>query len=86
MPILASASKRDQRTAQVDSELLVMRLLVVVALAAIVAVLAVVALSYTVIDQVASGAIAAISGVGLAAIATFGAGLRRRSRRTNRPS
>jgi nitrate reductase gamma subunit len=86
VPIITSDSKRNQFTSQVDPEVLVMGLLVIVAIAAIAAVLVVVVLSHAIVDQVASNAIAAISGVGLAAIGTFGLVLRRRSQRTNRSS
>jgi membrane protein YdbS with pleckstrin-like domain len=86
MTILASDSKRSQAPQAQDPEISVMRMLVAVATVAICAVLVVVAMSWAFIDQVAPSAIAAISTVTLAVIATFGVVLRRRPRTRSRSS
>ncbi|WP_433265457.1 hypothetical protein ACQPWR_00120 [Micromonospora vinacea] len=85
MAILSPEPKQNQAAKRVDQDLIVMRLLVILASVAILAVLIVVALSLAVVDQVAPGAIVAISGLGCAAIGAFTVALRR-SRRANRSS
>ncbi|MFY1618767.1 hypothetical protein [Micromonospora sp. WMMD736] len=67
-----------------DSDVPLARLLVAIVVISVLAVLAVVAMSPGAINQVAPSAIAAISGVGLAAIGSFSVVLRRRTRRSTR--
>jgi len=83
MPILSPGPKQNQAAKRVDQDLVVIRLLVMFANAAILAVLVVVALSFAVADEVASGAIVAISALGCAAIGAFALALRT-SRRVSR--
>lgn len=85
MAILSPEPRRGQTAKRHDPDLVVIRLLVIFATVAILAVVIVVALSFAVVDQVAPGAIMAISALGCAAIGAFTVALRR-SRRAGRSS
>jgi small-conductance mechanosensitive channel len=85
MAILSPETKKSQAVKRVDQDLVLLLMLVILATMSIVAVLVVVALSSEVVDQVAPGAILAISGLGGAAIGAFTVALRR-SRRATRSS